>query len=303
MRYHIKRHSDRLVQILLSPPMAGFEEFISAWVYRGDITAIVDTGPSVTSGDLLAALGEIGLTRPDYILLTHIHIDHAGGAGDMAAAFPEAPVVCHDTALPHLIDPEKLWQGTIKTLGETGRAYGPITAVPKDRLLDVRDFSAADMIAFPTPGHAPHHVSFLADDGLLFAGEAGGVSIDLHPTAPYLRPATPPKFFMETSLASIDRLIEARPQIICYGHTAMKTEAVTWLRRHREQLLRWQDLIAEEVGAGEEPGLVGRCAERLKNTDPLLEGLPFASPAAVRREDFFIQNSIRGFVGYLQPRT
>jgi glyoxylase-like metal-dependent hydrolase (beta-lactamase superfamily II) len=134
MRYRIRKHSDRLSQILLSPPIDGFDDFISVWVYRGQESFIVETGPSSTAGALLAALKEIGLASPDYILLTHIHIDHAGGIGEIAAAFPGTPVVCHDIGRPHLIDPEKLWQGTVKTLGDTGRAYGPIKPVPEDRL-------------------------------------------------------------------------------------------------------------------------------------------------------------------------
>jgi len=125
----------------------------------------------------------------------------------VAAAFPDTPIICHDKARPHLIDPEKLWQGTVKTLGDTGRAYGKIEPVPEKYLISAQNFSTPVIQTFLTPGHAPHHISFITRDGILFAGEAGGVNIDFHETDPYLRPATPPKFFMETSIASIDLLL------------------------------------------------------------------------------------------------
>ena len=300
MNYRIKKHSDRLYQVLLSPPIEGFDEFICSWIYRGKETLLVDTGPSVTAGDLLAALGEIGLETLDYILLTHIHIDHAGGAGEIAAAFPGTPVVCHETGLPHLVDPEKLWQGTVKTLGDTGRAYGPIRPIAANRLINARNFSAETVTPVLTPGHAPHHVSFMTADGILFAGEAGGVHIDLHETTPYLRPATPPKFFMETSLASIDRLLNKQPLTICYGHTAMKNDAVTWLKKHRQQLRSWKDLIGEEMRAHNDDRLIPACVARLIASDPLMKGLSFASEPVLRRERFFIENSVKGFIGYLE---
>lgn len=303
MTCQIKKHSDRLFQILLSPPIDGFENFICSWVYRGDETFIVDTGPSATTGALLAALKEINLTAPDFILLTHIHIDHAGGVGEIAAAFPHAPVICHDIARPHLIDPAKLWQGTVKTLGDTGRAYGPILPVPEDRLLNAQNFSSPVVKPILTPGHAPHHVSFITTDGILFAGEAGGVNIDFHETTPYLRPATPPKFQLETSVSSIDLLIREQPDRICYGHTAMKTDAVTWLTKHKQQLPFWKDLIAEETRTAEGDTLIRRCTDRLLQADPLLQGLSFTAEPVFRRESFFIANSIRGFIGYLDPSS
>ena len=300
MNYRIKKHSDRLYQVLLTPPIDGFDEFICSWIYRGKETLLVDTGPSVTAADLLTAIGEIGLETLDYILLTHIHIDHAGGVGEIAAAYPGTPVVCHETGLPHLVDPEKLWQGTVKTLGDTGRAYGEIRPVAPDRLINARDFSAETVKPVLTPGHAPHHVSFITADGTLLAGEAGGVHIDFHETVPYLRPATPPKFFMETSLDSIGRLIDQQPRTLCYGHTAMKHDAVDWLKKHRQQLRSWETLIGEEMRLKNEDRLIPACIDRLIGSDPLMQGLSFAPEAVVRRERFFIENSVKGFIGYLE---
>lgn len=299
MNYRITKHTDRLYQIVLNPPMDGFTDFICSWIYRGKKTFLTDTGPSVTAGDVLAALTDIGLETIDYILLTHIHIDHAGGIGEISAAFPQAPIVCHEIARPHLINPEKLWQGTVKTLGETGRAYGKITPVPEDRLIDARNFSSKTMTPILTPGHAPHHISFMADDGTLLAGEAGGVLIDFDAVSPYLRPATPPKFFMETSMASLDLLIDQQPRYICYGHAAMKDDAVNRLKAHKQQLQFWKDTISQEMRSGKGDRLIPGCIDRLVRSDPLMQGLSFAPEPVLQREKFFIRNSIKGFIGYL----
>ncbi|MFP4041081.1 MAG: MBL fold metallo-hydrolase [Desulfosudaceae bacterium] len=299
MAYRITRFPDLLGRITLTPPQDGFQDFICSWILNGEETFLVDPGPAVTSPDLLTALEEIGLKRPDYILLTHIHIDHAGGIGEIATAFPETPVVCHRSARPHLINPERLWQGTLKTLGETGRAYGPISPVPEKQLLSVEDLSAATIKPILTPGHAPHHVSYLTPDGILFVGEAGGVNIDFEGNGEYLRPATPPRFDLETSIASLDRLLAARPETICYGHTSLKTEADQWLRSHREQLFFWKDEIRYEIMKDTAPGLAERCADRICKRDRLLGALPKLPAPVFRRERFFIENSIRGFIGYL----
>jgi glyoxylase-like metal-dependent hydrolase (beta-lactamase superfamily II) len=220
LQTRINKPSDCLFQITLSPPIKGFQGFICCWIYRNKSTFLIDPGPAVTITSLIAALDELCIRNLDYILLTHIHVDHAGGIGDLADRFPDTPIVCHSSAISHLIDPERLWKGTVKTLGETGRAYGKIKPVPANQLIEVKHLDVKGVKAIPTPGHAPHHVSFIADQ-YLFAGETGGVRLLLPSGQTYLRPATPPRFFLETSLSSIDKLITTSPENICYGHYGM----------------------------------------------------------------------------------
>ncbi|MCP4694015.1 MAG: MBL fold metallo-hydrolase, partial [Desulfobacterales bacterium] len=98
----IEMLSDRLGLITLTPPIPGFDDFIAAWLYKGeDATFVVDVGPSATADGLLNALEELGVKRLDYILLTHIHLDHAGAAGEMTRRFPDARIVCHKAGIPH----------------------------------------------------------------------------------------------------------------------------------------------------------------------------------------------------------
>jgi glyoxylase-like metal-dependent hydrolase (beta-lactamase superfamily II) len=128
----IKQISKNLYLISLTPLIRGFDNFISVWLYKGkNKTFIIDVGPSVTSTSLKIALKELEVKRLDYIFLTHIHLDHAGGIGDISSCYPETPVICHQAGMDHLVEPEFLVAQTIKALGETGRVYGSIQPVKR----------------------------------------------------------------------------------------------------------------------------------------------------------------------------
>ncbi len=299
LKPNIDRITDDLYLITLFPPINGFNDFISAWLYKGDTTFLVDVGPSVTSGGLIDALQSLSIDRLDYILLTHIHIDHAGGIGDISSCFPEAPIICHEKGIPHLADPTRLWEGSVKTLGDTGRAYGPIKPVPLKRLFPVNQLPLNDIKPIITPGHSPHHVSYLADE-YLFAGETGGVFLRLPSGEEYLRPATPPKFFMETYLQSIDTLLNITPSKICYGHFGISNNALEQLNKHREQLLMWYEIISDEMTNFNDDGFIENCIQRLLDEDPLLKHFSKLDKAVQEREHGFMRNGINGFAGYLK---
>jgi glyoxylase-like metal-dependent hydrolase (beta-lactamase superfamily II) len=301
----IHAYGDQLYRVPLPVPIDGFEDFISAWVHTADPVCVIDTGPSVSSSALLAALDELGVKRLDYILLTHIHIDHAGGVRALSDAFPEAPVVCHPKGIAHVVEPERLWQGSLKTLGRIARAYGPIEAVPQERLCAADRLQSESLAAVPTPGHAAHHFSYLLHNDILFAGEAGGNCLSLDDGGCYLRPATPPRFFIETHLQSLDRLIALNPQRICYGHVGMQTDAGRLLKAHRDQLLRWEKLIRPFFTAqpGDEAAAMAACRDHLLRSDPLLAGLTSLPADVQERERGFIINSIKGYWGYLAQHS
>lgn len=261
-----------------------------------DAVYLVDVGPAATATQLVEAIAALGVDRLDYICLTHIHIDHAGAVGHIARQFPGTPVVCHPKGTPHLLDPERLWQGTVKTLGETGRAYGPMLPVDPSRIATEEQLASAPFQLLDTPGHSPHHYA-IAADGYLFAGEAGGVCLPLPSGGLYLRPATPPRFFLETSLSSIDRIMATRPEGLCYGHFGMQPDGMNMLARHREQLLFWKKTLAVEGMDGD--GYINRWVDLLLAADPLLHGFSQLSPDVQVRERVFLSNSVKGFAGYL----
>lgn len=293
-----KQIANNLYQVTLVPPLPGFSNFIGAWVYKGESTFIVDVGPSVTATCLLEALEDLHVHHLDYILITHIHIDHAGAVGDISAHFPKTPIVCHKAGIPHLVDTSRLWKGTVKTLGDIGRAYGPIKPVPRDLLVDAEYFSSESVTPVITPGHSPHHVSFLSNE-YLFAGETGGVYLCPSKGVEYLRPATPPRFFLDTCINSIDILLDTHPSTLCYGHHGITRNATDMLEKHRNQLYAWKEIIADEMDKFQGDDIVESCMKRLLKADSLLSGFFQMDTDVQEREKSFLANSIKGFLGYL----
>lgn len=288
--------------IPLDQNLPGFKSFIASWLYKGEKTFLVDVGPAATVPVLLKALETLGVKSLDAVLLTHIHIDHAGGIGDFSSRFPDTPIVCHKSAFPHLKDPSRLWEGSLKTLGATAEAYGPIQPVPESLLCDAAQFRGCGVTPFLTPGHAVHHVSYLFGD-CLFGGEAGGVFTEFPDGSFYLRPATPPRFFLETSVQSIETLLQVPHKLFCYGHFGVTKKTPELLEAHKRQLFKWADIIREQMRTAE-PGadILESCTEALLQKDPLLARWRQMSSEVQKRERTFFYNSIRGFIGYLKEK-
>jgi glyoxylase-like metal-dependent hydrolase (beta-lactamase superfamily II) len=114
-----------LALIDLDQPKEGYRKFLSSWLCRADgLTFVVDPGPRSTVDHLIDELARRGVTRVDYILLTHIHIDHGGGAAELLAAFPGARLYCHPAGVRHMIEPSGLWKGSLAVLGDVAEMYG-----------------------------------------------------------------------------------------------------------------------------------------------------------------------------------
>jgi glyoxylase-like metal-dependent hydrolase (beta-lactamase superfamily II) len=157
--HHVR---DNLHLIDLNGPLEGFRKFISAWAYKIDgVTLLVDPGPASTIPYLVERLDELGIRTIDYILLTHIHLDHAGGTGQFLRHFPGAKVNCHPKGIPHMVAPQKLWEESKKVLGKVAEACGEMSPVPESSI-SYRDRIALGGVSIEvieTPGHAAHHVS------------------------------------------------------------------------------------------------------------------------------------------------
>lgn len=199
--------------------------------------AFIDTGTYVSVPRMLAALAELGLTADavDYVILTHVHLDHAGGAGLLMRACPNARLVVHPRGAPHMIDPAKLWAATVAVYGEArARAdYDVLLPVPRERVIEAADgtvlkLGGRSLTVIDTPGHARHHVCIWdATARGVFTGDTFGLSYrELDQGArQFIFPTTTPTQFEPAALhASIDRLLALDPRAIYLTHYSEITD-------------------------------------------------------------------------------
>ncbi len=283
------------------PSLEGFRKFISCWLYRDEnLSFIVDPGPLSTIPHLVGELKKHEINHLDYILLTHIHIDHAGGAGALFEHFPAARVICHPDGIRHMIDPEKLWQGSRKVLGPLAETFGRIIPVPPDRIGDADLLRESGLNVFLTPGHAPHHLCFLMGD-LLFGGEVAGVRSAVTEGI-YMRPATPPRFMLDIALDSLDRMITLAPRSLVIAHYGLVEPALDFLRIGRQQLRLWVKGVAE-TAACETSAREQALFDWLLEHDPYFRNIRQLEPDIYARERIFFRNTLRGMQEYVAGLT
>ncbi len=286
---------DNLYLIDLPQKLRGFRKFISSWVYRGEFNVVVDPGPKSTINSLVEALKKLEIKKVDYVLLTHIHIDHAGGVGEFLKHF-NSKVLVNEKGKKHLINPKKLWEGSLKVLGDIAKAYGGITPVPESAFVDkIEGIEKID-----TPGHAPHHSSYVIDD-YLFVGEAFGVFHQIRNEI-YQRPATPPKFILEIAENSIENLESLGKKKVCFGHFGIYDNSLDIAKYSKKQLRNWIHQIFDEVSEGEKS--FDEIAEKVKNSllekDVRFSNYRLLEEDIKEREDYFIKNSIMGMFEYVK---
>jgi len=278
------------------PGHEGFRRFISCWLYRDDrLCFLVDPGPLSTIPHLLQELEARDVDRLDYILLTHIHIDHAGGSGALLERYPEAQVICHPEGVRHMVTPEKLWQGSLKVLGSLAETFGEIIPVPAERIGSGERLQGSGLELFLTPGHAPHHVCYRFDD-LLIGGEVAGVRADV-PQGIYMRPATPPRFILEIALESLDRMIALAPRFLIIAHHGLVEPALDYLQIARRQLPLWVRGVLETSGE-EDAARQQALFDWLLEHDPNFANFDQLPSDIQARERHFFGNTLRGMQEY-----
>ncbi len=280
----------------LKLPRSGFYKFISSWIFEHSGSLfIVDPGPTNSLEILYKALGE---RTPDYILLTHIHVDHAGGIGHISKKYPDAKIIAHEKAHRHLVNPEKLIEASRKTLGSLMDLYGEIVSINEECILKEPE-KIEGLKIVETPGHARHHISFVFEE-VIFCGEALGVTFPMDDGI-YLRPATPPVFDLKSYLASIDSLEGVYTnQALSFGHYGYGARGVDYFRKAREQIELWCRVVKSKTFSKD---LSPFSQEKFKETLTTLVGedlnLQYFDklPSDVQeRELIFISNSIKGII-------
>ncbi|HMM55208.1 MAG TPA: MBL fold metallo-hydrolase [Candidatus Desulfobacillus sp.] len=239
-------------------------------IVEGGRAALVDTGTNASLPLVMAALREKDLTpeQVDYVILTHVHLDHAGGAGALMRALPNAVLAVHPRGARHMADPARLVAGTIAVYGEAQarRMYGEILPVAAQRIREMPEGSTLRLAGrelgfLDTPGHARHHVCILdGRSGHVFAGDMFGLSyreLDSGGRQFVFPSTTPTQFDPEAMHASIDRLLALRPQAIYVTHYGQVRE-VERLGADLHRLVRAHVDIAlrcRHEGAGRQPAI------------------------------------------------
>lgn len=249
----------------------------------------------------MAALNELNISPKeiDYIILTHIHIDHAGGVGMAIKEMSNTKVLAHSRAHSHLIDPTVLWESSLKTLGDIAVGYGRIDPVPEDSIVEARDEMTIELgkrlklEVYLTPGHATHHLSLYdRANSILIAGEAAGVCTD-----GAVKPGTPPPFKLWDALASVDRLIKLAPQKICYAHFGCYGNGLHRLKIYKEQLLSWSRITSSATDAGKN---VREIIKLLREQDSNLAYIDRLDSEEYAQEMELLESHIQGLAASIQ---
>jgi glyoxylase-like metal-dependent hydrolase (beta-lactamase superfamily II) len=220
----IARYDDGVIAI--DTLTGGMTSVTAGYLLDAPRPALIECGPALSIDNVVAGLHALGMDPDDlaYLVLTHIHLDHAGGAGDVAAAFPTATIVVSEVGAKHLEDPTRLNASANQVYGELyDTVYGACTPIEARRLLAVADGDRLDLGGgrqlelLYTPGHAKHHVGVhdLGTDAI-FSGDSVGVKL---PGMSHIRPATPPAdFHLEAALASLQRYVDREPSRVYLAH-------------------------------------------------------------------------------------
>jgi glyoxylase-like metal-dependent hydrolase (beta-lactamase superfamily II) len=227
--------------------MAGYPGITAGYLIRSSRPCLVETGTSTSAPVVRAALAALGIGPADLatVVVTHIHLDHAGGAGDIASMFPAAEIVVHEKGARHLADPSRLMASARLVYGDAlDVLFGELAPVPAARLRALGDVGMVDLgdgrrlESRYSPGHAKHHVGLLdSRSGDLYVGDAAGVYI---PETGDLRPATPPPDFdLELALESIGRFASLGPSRLLFSHYGPVSDVPGMLERSAEEISVW----------------------------------------------------------------
>ena len=232
--------------------MYDVEGYGSVYILDTDQPALVDTGLGTNRQHILEALDELGIDDPAYIIPTHAHLDHAGGAGFLAAQFPEAEVLTHERAVRHLADPERLVAGTKAAVGEMWRYYTEPKPIPEDRIHGLADGDGVDLgslrlTAHEAPGHAPHQHVLETDTGVVFTADAAGLYV---PSRDEIRVTSPPpQFDVHQCLDDVSMIQSLDPELLCFAHFGPRTYDERLLDGYKRSLVEWVEAVRQRRAA------------------------------------------------------
>lgn len=295
---------------------AGMSKVTAGYLIDAPRPTLVECGPALSIDTVIEALRALGMEPGDlaYLVCTHIHLDHAGGAGDIAAAFPSATVVVSDVGARHLVDPTRLNTSSRRVYGKLmDTVYGECTPIDEQRVRGVADGEVLDLGGgrhldlLYTPGHAKHHIAaFDGDTGALFVGDSVGVKM---PGMAVIRPATPPPDFdLVLAHRTLDRYRGLDPATLYLAHYGAVDPPRQALDEASERLRLWAEtaeVAFHQARAGGEHDELDHVAETLgrRFADELAVSAD-DDPEAARRVALLtgVRSNAMGLVRYFQER-
>jgi glyoxylase-like metal-dependent hydrolase (beta-lactamase superfamily II) len=285
--------------------MFGRERLTSAYLLDASEPAVVETGPTTSVGAVREGLEALGIGADDlaHVVVTHIHLDHAGGAGALVPHFPRATVWVHERGAPHLAEPDRLMASAARIYGEERLLdlFGPVHPIPTGRLRAVSDgdrisLGDRELDVLYTPGHAGHHVALLDDRSRgIFVGDALGVFL---PDVGVLRPATPPpEFELDLAVDSIERIRDTDPSVILFSHFGPAPEIAELCTLAVDRLRRWTDVVTEALRRTDD---VAEIVRRLRSATEATDVAPADETDSVRY-DFLssYEMNAKGLIRYV----
>ena len=250
---HILEVADRTYRIETRPPGSPFTYSVFFVTEGGG--AIIEPGPAVMVPAIKETVSQLRMRHVDYIIPTHIHVDHGGAIGTLINVFAGAQIALNEQGARHAVDPERLIRSTRMSFGDDYESiFGPILPVPISRIKTVHDgdklvVGEREMLVLETPGHAPHHISLLdKSTGGLYCGEALGLVYGRD--EPPLPAVTLPKFDAEIYLSGMRRLREMKPKVLFYSHLGISREPEKDIEAALENTIAFGRMVREAM-AGE----------------------------------------------------
>ena len=297
-RLHTTQIGKNLYQVDLET--GGLKNLICSYIIKGKKTMLVESGPTNSVPNLLAGLQELKVNLEDieYVAVTHIHLDHGGGAGTLLKSLPNAKVIVHPHGAPHLIDPERLWPSSLSVLGFVAEIFGKPEPVPEERIISLTEGSfdldeGGKLTVTETVGHASHNLSFHESfNNGVFPGDAAGTYF---PEYGVVAPSTPPPFYLESALASLDKLISLKPAVLYYSHFGKADNAVKRLQDYKVQLNLWNQIVQDGVRKNLS---VEEIRNRILSEDKVMRILADFIKAHKIYSVAVLQNCVDGFIEY-----
>ncbi len=291
---------------LIDLQTGGFRNLIASYVLIGDLVAVVEAGPTSSIPNLLKGLEELSIEPMEvkYLAISHVHIDHGGGAGTALKSLQNAKVIVHPKGAPHIKDPTKLWSASRETLGTVSTMFGRPEPVPGERIIEAAGGEifnlgkGVTLESIEAPGHASHNLAYYEHFNRgLFPGDAAGAYL---PEVEVIFPTTPPPFRADIALSSLDKLVRFKPEVMYFSHFGKAPDAVKLMQDYQTQIRLWLSITQNSLRRGETTEAI--CERILREDLTIHKAIPAVATDPVSRKTL-IENSVEGFIEFVKyPR-